>query len=501
MNRKKKLILNTVFPVINKVIAFLCGLVLPRLFIKTYGSDVNGLIASITNFLGMIALLDMGMGTVVESSLYKPLAQKNEYEVSKIVKSCKSFFNKIALVLLAYLSVLVIIYPTIIRNDFGWLFEASLLIILSIDLFANYFFGIAYSILLKADQKAYIPMILSCMGTVLNFICSVVLITINVPVHIVKLASAAVFLIKPLFLNLYVHKHYNLLKDVDITEEPIKQKWNGVAQHFAYYVTDKTDVLVLTVFSTLSNVSIYVVYNMVVVGIRDIIIMTQSGVQALIGNLLASDEREQLLITFDLYEWFVHNVSTILYTCTAILILPFVKIYTYNITDANYIQPVFAMILIAAVYMYCLRFPYHIMVLAAGHFKQTQTSSIIEMFLNIILTIILVFKYGLVGVSIGTFVSLTYRTVYLVHYNHNIIYEYKVSKFYKLLLSNSIIIAISIGISKLVTFDVVGYINWAVYAIIILFIVTAVCFVVNCIFCRDDILFVFRFLNNRRRQA
>lgn len=499
MNTKRKLTLNTILPIINKLIVFMCGLVLPRLFIGAYGSEVNGLISSITNFLGMIALLDMGMGAVVESSLYKPLAEKNDYEVSRIVKSCKRFFNKIAIIFLAYIGILVIIYPTLIRKDFGWFFEASLIIILAIDSFANYFFGIAYNTLLKADQKAYISMLLNSIGTILNFGFCILLIKVGAPVHIVKLASAAVFLIRPIYLNLYAKKHYNLDKTVDISQEPIKQKWNGIAQHFAYYVTDKTDVLVLTVFSTLINVSIYSVYNMVVSGVRDIVVISQSGIQALIGNLYANNDRRKLLKTFNLYEWVVHNVSTVLFTCTGILIIPFITVYTNSITDADYIQPLFAIILISAIYMYCLRYPYHVMVLAAGHFKQTQTSSLIEMILNVSITIILVFYYGLVGVAVGTFISLTYRTIYLVHYNHKIIMEYRVSGFYKLLLSNIVIIAISVGASSFIKYDVNGYLSWAIYAFIVFLIVTAICIFVNLIVHKDYLMLILSRLIPKRR--
>lgn len=499
MNRKKKLVLNTLFPIFNKSVTFISGLILPRLFIGNFGSNVNGLIASISNFLGMIALLDMGMSAVVESTLYKPLAQKNDYEISRVVKSCKRFFNRIALIFLIYIGILIIIYPTVIRKDFGWLFEAGLILILAIDSFANYFFGIAYSALLKADQKAYIPMMLSCIGTVLNFAACIVLINLGAPVHIVKLASAVVFLIKPIYINIYAHKHYHLIEDVDISDEPIKQKWNGAAQHLAYYVTANTDVFVLTLFTTLSDVSIYTVYNMVVSGIRDVIIITQTGVQALVGNLLANNERDKLLNAFNLYEWVIHNVSTVLYTCTAILIVPFIQVYTENITDANYIQPLFAMILISAQYIYCLRYPYHVMVLAAGHFKQTQKSSVVEMLLNIIITIVLVFKYGLIGVSVGTFVSLAYRTIYLAHYNHTIIHEYKTIKFYKLLLINILIIASSVAISKIVVFNVTDLFSWAVYACIIFLIVSSVSIVINVIFHRSELVSAVNYFKIRRR--
>ena len=64
------------------------------------------------------------------------------------------------------------------------------------------------------------------------------------------------------------------------------------------------------------------------------------------------------------------------------------------------------------------------MVLAAGHYKQTQWSAIIEAAINIVVSVVLVFNFGLIGVAIGTLAAMAYRTVYLAWYlSRNIIYR------------------------------------------------------------------------------
>ena len=74
-NRKQLLALNTSSSLFNQVIQIISGFVLPRLILSTYGSDVNGLVSSITQFLQVIAFLELGVGAVVQSSLYKPLVE------------------------------------------------------------------------------------------------------------------------------------------------------------------------------------------------------------------------------------------------------------------------------------------------------------------------------------------------------------------------------------------------------------------------------------------
>ena len=90
LTRSKKLALNTICSLANQLVIVICGFILPRMFLVSYGSAVNGLQASISQFLAFITLCELGVGAVVQSSLYKPLATKNELEISQIVCSAET---------------------------------------------------------------------------------------------------------------------------------------------------------------------------------------------------------------------------------------------------------------------------------------------------------------------------------------------------------------------------------------------------------------------------
>lgn len=109
MTRAKKLFLNTTTSLIYQFVVVVCGFILPRFFLIYYGTEVNGLVASITQFLGFIMLAECGVGAVVQSALYKPLAEKNDLEISKIIISAERFFRKIAMILVGYTVILMIV--------------------------------------------------------------------------------------------------------------------------------------------------------------------------------------------------------------------------------------------------------------------------------------------------------------------------------------------------------------------------------------------------------
>jgi hypothetical protein len=232
MTRAKKQLLNSGVGLLKQLIVTICGFILPRYLLKAYGSDVNGLIASITHFLSFISFLEMGIGPVVQASLYGPLAKNDSEQISKVVKSSKRFYHRLGYIFTGYILVLSFVFPLFIaQNNFDIFFTVALLLIISISTLAQYFFGATYQLLLNADQKSYVPLLLHIVTVVLNTVFCVILISPNVSILWVKLVTSAFYVMRPLGQMIYVRRHYKIDSKVVLTEEPIKQKWNGFSQH------------------------------------------------------------------------------------------------------------------------------------------------------------------------------------------------------------------------------------------------------------------------------
>ena len=499
-SRGKKLALNTITSLVLQVVSVICGFILPRLILESFGSDVNGLVNSITQFLGVITLLDLGVGAVVQSALYKPLADNDTNMISKIYVSANKFFRRLAEILLVYVVLLMIFYPMLVNKSFGHMYTALLIAAICISSFAQYYFGIVNSLLLNADQRGYIQYVAQIITLILNTFACYIIIKLGASIQIVKLTTSLIFLLRPLFLVFYVKKHYSIDPKITYTDEPIKQKWNGMAQHFASYVLNGTDNIVLTMFSTLGNVSIYSVYNVVIIGVKNALLSVTNGFQSLIGEMLAKKETMKLNAFFGFVEWFLHTGTTLVFGCTGVLIVDFVRVYTYGINDADYIQPLFAVLITIANAGHCLRLPYNILILAAGHYKQTQSNYIIAMILNIVVSIATVKMWGLVGVAIGTLIAMAYQTVWMAKYDSKNIICWPFKNFLK----QCGIDAITVIIASLATFKIpmlsVSYVSWFLLAIEVFGIWLIISIVINTIFYRERVLSIFirvkrRFVN------
>lgn len=452
-----------------------------------YGSEVNGLVNSITQFLQIIAFLDLGVGAVVRSSLYKPLADGDNGQISCVLKSASCFFQRIAQVLLIYVIILIIIYPQIANQNFGFLYTATLIVAMSISSFAQYYFGVVNRLLLLADQRGYVQYNIQTVTLMLNTIACTVLIVCGVSIQVVKLTTSLIYILRPLGFKLYVDRHYNIDRKIRYSCEPIKQKWNGVTQHVAAVVLDGTDSIVLTVFATLSDVSIYSVYHMVVYGVKQLFVSMTNGIQSLIGELWAKHEIEELHKFFGWVEWVIHTGVVFIFGCTVSLILPFVSVYTKGITDTNYLQPMFAVLIVAANGCHCLRIPYNLMILAGGHYKQTQSNYIIAAVLNLGLSIVFVKYAGLIGVAIGTLVAMLYQTIWMAYYDSKNLIQWPFRKFMKQCFVDFLSLAIIFLGTNLMNLHSGNYFEWFVCAVKTALFVTIVVAVINEIFYHDKI--------------
>lgn len=483
--RKILLAKNTVASLLSQITAVICGFILPRLFLQYFGSEVNGLVNSITQFLGMISFLELGVGAVVQSSLYKPLAEKDSLQISKAVVSASNFFRRLAQILLIYVLVLMAVYPVISNQKFDYIYTSTLIAAMSISSFAQYYFGIVNSLLLNADQRGYIQYNAQTITVILNTAACAIMIPLGSSIQMIKLTTSVIYLARPLALRIYVNKWYQIDWRVKYTEEPIKQKWNGVAQHIAAIVLDGTDTIVLTVFSSLSNVSIYSVYLLVIKGIKTLFLSMAKETQALIGELWAKQELSELKHFFAKMEWIVHTGITYVFACTATLIVPFVRVYTSGVHDANYIQPEFAILLTLANAIHCLKLPYNTMVLAAGHYKQTQRNYISVAILNIVISILTVKMWGLIGVAIGTLVAMAYQTVYLAVYNSNNFIFWPIKKVCKQFAVDACSAVLIVAMGSQIKMASVNYASWFVLAVEVSLISLVIVAVINTIFYRS----------------
>ncbi len=395
---------------------FVCGLVLPRLFLVSFGSDYNGVINSVAQLLNFITVLQFGIAGSTRFALYKVLADNDVKGISGIVVATEKYLRKIGFVLLAYIGVLALVYPYFASTSISAFDAGMLVLIVGASTFSQYFFGITYQILLTADQKLYIYNFIAIIATVTNTVVAVILMKSGQNIFVVKLGSAIIYFLVPVILSFYVKKSYKIDKTVPQDKTAIKSRWDVMWHTIANIVHENTDLVVLTVLTSTKQVSVYTVYYLVINGIYKVLSIFTNSLEAAFGNMFAKKEKDTAYKSLEIYEFFMCSFVSVVFSCALFLIVPFVRLYTNQVTDVNYIEPAFAIVAVTAQMIMCLRQPYLTVVRAAGHYKQTKNGAFVEAVLNIVVSVVLTYFFGIVGVAIGTLVANLFRTLQFVIY-------------------------------------------------------------------------------------
>lgn len=181
------------------------------------------------------------------------------------------------------------------------------------------------------------------------------------------------------------------------------------------------------------------------------------------------------------------------------MIVPFISIYTRGIDDISYIVPEFGVILVSAYAAQCLRIPYFRIIKAAGHFKETQNGAYIAALLNVVITVSLVFKYGLIGAALGTLVAMIYHTCYFVWYLRRNILSRSSGYFIKYLISDILVAVLSFMLCRELTYEIGSYFVWIILACKVTLIVAIISLLFSFVFhSRLTILAIRKFILHKK---
>lgn len=500
MNRAKALKMNMLSGWLSELVTLITGLILPRLILTTFGSSYNGMIGAIGQYMGFTTVLRAGLGAVTRAALFKPLAENDQDKISSIIASTNIFMRKVSLMILGYVVLFAVLFPFLTTEEYGW-FEtfAMVLIIGSVVIIENCF-GIKYKILLQADQKYYVQTLSIVISRILSFIVTIIMINLGFNMHMVKLGAAVAALTDPLWLSIYVKKHYKIDKKATPDNSAIKQRWDAFAQQIAVVVNGNVDLVLMSFFVQLKEISVYTVHSMVTINIQKLITSMVNGINATFGNMIAHNEEDNLKNTFLFIEWGLFAACALVFSVTSVMLTPFIGLYTKSVTDVNYLRPMFAFAMTLVAMMNCMRLPYQMLVEAAGHFKQTRNASILEVIVNIVVSLVMLYLFGIIGVIIGTFVAAIIRTAQFAIYAVKHILKFPIWYLAKSYLLYFVTFLAITWIFKFIpTMEMTGYLQWIMYSLVVGITAFVIVAIVSLIFNRAQVIYFIRRIKKKAR--
>lgn len=416
MNRTEKFALNATTSMISQAVVLIAGLITPRLMIATYGSEINGLVSSLNQFISYLSLVEAGIGGAAIYSLYKPIAEKNHSRISSIVVAARKSYTQAGYLFSAGLFALAAIYGIFaIRGNLDFWTVFILALLLGSNGCIDMFLVSGYRVLLTADQRNYVIQIAGIINTIIRTGLIVVLALKDVNVVLLFLIVSLSPIIKAFLILSYSKKHYGFLdKNASPDKTALNKRYDVIYQQILGMIQVGAPTILATILLNLVVVSIYSVYNMVITGINGILGIFISGLPAGFGDIIAKNESENLKKTVSEFEVIYYWILSVIYGLTLVLIMPFISLYTNGISEVNYYYPLLGSIIVLDGLLYNIKTPQSMLIVSAGMYKETRWRVTIQALIIIVASTLLGNKFGMIGILLGSCISNFYRIIDLL---------------------------------------------------------------------------------------
>ena len=410
LGRVQYAVKNIAFGYIGNLTSTVLGFVLRTVFIMKLDETLLGVNGLYTGVLTMLSLAELGIGTALNFSLYAPVANKEYEKIKSYMLYYKKAYRAIALMITIIGLALIPFLKYFIKNPGNYGME-ELTIYYLIFLFntvSTYFVSYKYS-LVNAEQKNYIQTNVLTITKLVTIVSQLIVLWITSNFLLYLLTAAAVELLQKIYVSHYLNNRYPYLKEKNIIplgqeeRKEIKEKTKALVCHKVGDVARlQTDSIIISSFISVSLVGIVDNYLMVINSVSGFVNVIFNSVISSFGNLIATESKEKQYEMFRIYRFaanWIYGLSAIGFY---ILLSPLI----YLCWGEKWILQGPAMgLLLIDYYFKGDRIVLSNFKTAAGVFEQDKWLALIQGAVNLVISIALVQKMGLVGIYIGTIVS------------------------------------------------------------------------------------------------
>ena len=406
--RLKNTLNNIAFGIVGTLITGLLTFVLRTVFVYNLGASYLGLNGLMVSVVSMLSLAELGVGTAITFSLYKPLALNDTDQIKARMIFFQKVYKIIGFVVFA-LGFLGIFFLKYIIKDYETINHVpAIFLLFLINTSYTYLFSYKRTLII-ADQKEYqlIPF-----TTVFKFlmVCTQIFVIYLFHNYILfLLIQITVNLVENICVNKYIDKKYPYLNNKNYPKIPISEleiiKKNIQAMFFhkiGDYAINGTDNIIISAFISIKAVGYYSNYFLIITAVNTFIMILFKSTAASFGNLIAQGTKEKSLETFEIFNFLGFAIFGWATVCLSNLLNPTIFLWLGN---EYLINPRVIAIVLLNYYLVGMRVPLGIVKAAAGVYSQDKYLPLIQATINLVVSIILVQYWGLTGVFMGTVIS------------------------------------------------------------------------------------------------
>lgn len=424
IGKKKATILTMLTTTVTSILISIFGLVYNQGILEVYGASANGLISTLIQFVSIFAVLEGGFNTAAIVALYKPYTEKNYALINDILFTTKRYFAKIGTVVSAGAFVAGLVYLNFVKSPYTYAETLLLLVITILGTGITLIFGNKYNTLFNGFNQQYIQNNIMFVSKFVTWMISMLLIMLRQPIIWVYFVNTANVILNVVICKCWVSAKMKPVTFQGSYDKTLIQGTNDMFfQKIANTIFTSTDLVLISsglglVYASIYNVY-YQIFNMISNLVSSVIVSPFNS----FGQLINEENQEKFHYNFSIYFRLVIMVTTIVLTAVAVAILGFVKIYTINVEDVEYIVPTIPLLMFVQMFLMNVNKPFGMLLNITKKFKEQNVSTISAAIVNIIFSVILMNVCGIQGIIIGSILGVAiilFTNIYKCH-KHNLV--------------------------------------------------------------------------------
>ena len=429
IERTKNATRNILFGVALKAYQIVVPFLMRTVMIYLMGVQYLGLNSLFTSILQVLNLAELGVGSAMIYSMYKPIAEDDNATICALMKLYKSYYRIIGLIIAFVGCALTPFIPKLISGDVPEDINVYVLYLLNLGVTVLSYWLYAYkNSILQAYQRVDVVSKVTLMTSTIQYALQLLILWLFRDYYLYVIVLLMTQILTNIITAIYADKLYPQFKPQGRVAEEQRKAINGrirdlFTSKIGAIIYDSADTIVVSAFLGLSILAVYQNYFYILNAITGLITVVFSACTAGIGNSIVVETKEKNYRDLNKFTFIICWGAGFCSVCLLCLYQPFMELWV-----GKDLMLSFSAVVCFVVYFFVrqLNSLFNTYKDASGMWHEDRFRPLVAALTNLVLNLVLVQFIGIYGILISTVLAiLCVGMPWLLHNLFTVIFEKK----------------------------------------------------------------------------
>ncbi|SHJ28889.1 lipopolysaccharide biosynthesis protein [Pseudobutyrivibrio xylanivorans] len=461
IERTKNATRNIFFGVVLKIYQLLIPFVMRTLMIYLLGPGYAGLNGLFTSILQVLNLAELGVGSAMVFSMYKPIAEDDEDTICALMSLYRTYYRVIGLIIAVAGCTVIPFLPKLIKADLPSDINLYVLYLMNLAATVLTYWLFAYrNSVLTAHQRNDVANRVVMVTDTIKYIVQIIVLTVFRDYYLYVLAILFSQIIANIITAHFSKKLYPQYNPKGkLPKEEIKVINKRITDLFTSklgsVIVGSADAIVISAFLGLTSLTTYQNYFYPINSVMGVITIVYTACTAGIGNSIIMETQEKNFNDLKKLTFIICWISGFCAACFLLLMQPFMKLWMGEKLMLNYMMVI---CLVAYFFIQEINSLLNLYKDAAGMWHEDRFRPLVTALSNLVMNLVMVQWWGLYGVILSTVISmLLIGMPWILHNLFTVLFERRfLAQYLKSLFSYTVVVIIIDSIVAFICLKITG---------------------------------------------